>query len=214
MGWLIALAILLLPFLLPLGASVKYDSGGVLVRAIVGPVRLTVFPLKKKEKKEKEPKKTSAKKEKQAAQPAEPASDPLPEPVKPEEKKGGPITDFLPLLRTALDLLGDFPRVFRIKRLEAKVVLAGDDPCDLATNYGRIWAAIGNLWPRLEEIFIIKKRDINVECDFTADETLITARLDLTLTLGRVLVLAVPYGLRALKQYLNIMKTRKGGATT
>lgn len=220
MGWLIALAIIIALAVLPLGASVKYDSGGVLVRLIAGPVRITLFPTKKKDPQKKEeksqkedkPKEEVTQKTKAAPVKKQETIDDLPEPEKPKEKSGGPITDFIPLVHVALDLLADLPGVFRVNMLQVKVVLAGDDPCDLATNYGRIWAAIGNLWPKLEEIFVIKKRDINVECDFTADQTLITARLDLTLTLGRVISLAVRYGVRALKEYLKIMKSRKGGA--
>lgn len=99
-----------------------------------------------------------------------------------------------------------------MNRLEARVILSGDDPCDLAVNYGRIWAAIGNLMPRLERFLVIKKRDIDVQCDFTAEETLVTARLDVTITLGRLLGLAVVYGVRALKESINLKKKRKGGA--
>ena len=96
--------------------------------------------------------------------------------------------------------------------MELKLILAGDDPCDLAVNYGKAWAALGNLMPQLERVFIIKKRDLEVECDFTADQTLVFARLDLTITLGRLLHLIVVYGIRLLRQYLSIVKTRKGGA--
>ena len=56
MGWLITFAILFLLAILPLGASVKYNADGPLVRIIAGPVRFTVFPLKKKEKKPKKEK--------------------------------------------------------------------------------------------------------------------------------------------------------------
>ena len=66
--------------------------------------------------------------------------------------------------------------------------------------------------PHLDRLFVIKKRDVEVECDFTASETLVFARLDLTITLGRLLSLAVCYGIRALKEFLNIKKKRKGGA--
>lgn len=215
MGWLIALAIIVFLAILPLGASVKYDSGGLLAKIIAGPVRFTVYPMKKKDKPKKAKPEKQAKPEKKK-KPATPAGkqEDLPMPEKPKEEKGGSLLDFLPLVRTALDFLGDFPRVFRVECLTVKLVLAGDDPCDLATNYGRIWAAIGNLWPKLEEIFVIKKRDVNVECDFTADQTRITAQLDLTLTLGRLIGLVVRYGIRALKEFLNIMKSRKGGAST
>ena len=93
-----------------------------------------------------------------------------------------------------------------------KLMMASSDPCDLAVNYGRAWAAVGNLMPMLERIFVIKKRDVEVECDFTAAETLVIARLDITITLGRILALAVVYGIRAVKEYLKIQKKRKGGA--
>ena len=130
------------------------------------------------------------------------------------EKKtgGGSVTDFLPLVKTVFDMLGAFRRRLRLNVLEVKVILAGGDPCDLALNYGRAWAAIGNLQPQLEKIFVIKKRKIDVECDFCGDKTLIIARLDLTITLGRILATVVVYGVRALVQFLKINKKRKGGA--
>ena len=99
-----------------------------------------------------------------------------------------------------------------MNRLEVKVILAGEDPCDLATNYGRIWEAMGNLMPRLERFLVIRKRDIDVECDFTAETTLVTARLDVTITLGRILGLAVVYAVRALKEFIRLKNKRKGGA--
>ena len=59
---------------------------------------------------------------------------------------------------------------------------------------------------------MIKKRDLEVECDFTADQTLVIARLDVTITLGRLIALGVVYGIRALITFLKIRKKRKGGA--
>ena len=44
MGWLITLGILVLLGILPLGASVKYDADGPLVKVIAGPIRITVYP--------------------------------------------------------------------------------------------------------------------------------------------------------------------------
>ena len=221
MGWLIALGILLLLGILPLGASVKYDADGPLVKVIAGPIRITVLPRDAKPKKEKKskkepenpgsaeekPKKTgnySGKKDKTTqSNPQE----------TPEKKSGGPITDFLPLLKVALDLLNDFRRKLRVNRLEVKLVMAGGDPCDLAMNYGKAWTAIGNLLPRLENVLVIKKRDIDVECDFVASKTTIYVRLDLTITLGRILAIAVVYGFRAVVELIKINNKRKGGAS-
>jgi len=201
MGWLIALAVILLLGCLPLGASVWYDTDGPLVRLIAGPIRIQLFPAKKKKEKVKKPKEKPKKAEKAESKPAEP-----------KEKKGGKLTDFLPLLQVGLDFLGEFRRKLRVNVLKMKLTLAGGDPCDLAVNYGKAWAFLGNMIPRLERWFVIKKRDLQVQCDFEGDETRIIARLDLTITLGRLIGLAVKYGFRGLREYLKISNKRKGGA--
>ena len=134
-------------------------------------------------------------------------------PTQPEKKKsGGPITDFLPLVKTVFEMLGAFRRRLRVNVLELKLVMAGGDPADLGINYARVWTAIGNFQPYLERFFVIKKRKIEVECDFCASQTLVTARLDLTITFGRIIGTVVFYGVKALIQFLKINKKRKGGA--
>ncbi|MBQ7345054.1 MAG: DUF2953 domain-containing protein [Oscillospiraceae bacterium] len=217
MGWSIFFLIVFLLAILPLGASVKYDQDGPLVRILAGPIRFTVFPVKKKEKPKKDDQpefKTNKKEEekkKAAAVPAEAGAAPS-KAAQGSEKKGGSLLDFLPLVQVGLDFLGDFRRKLRIDVLYLKLTMAGDDPCDLAVNYGRTWAIVGDLFPLLERCFVIKKRDIQIQCDFTASETLVTARLDITITLGRIIALAVRYGVRALVEFLKISKSRKGGA--
>ena len=201
-GWLIALGILILLAILPLGISALYNTDGPLVRLIIGPVRWTVYPGKNKEakpkkvKKSKESKETKDKKDDRT------------------EEKGGSWTDFLPLVKTILEFLDGFRKKLRINNLQMKLTLAGSDPCDLALNYGKAWTAVGNLMPLLENVFVIKKRNVEVQCDFNADATLILARADLTITFGRLLVLVLRYGIRALVQYISIKNKRKGGAKT
>ena len=204
MGWLIALGILTALALLPLGVSLRYDAEGFRMRLLAG---LLSFPLSGKKdgpdnakRKKKRPKKGK----KSAASSA--SSKPR------KKKKGGSLSDFLPFIQVALDFLDDFRRKLRIRHLEMKLIMAAEDPCDLAVNYGRAWAALGSLIPQLERCFVIKKRDLEVECDFEADKTLITARMDLTLTLGRVLHLLLRYGLRSFREILNLKKSKKGGA--
>ena len=197
MGWLIALAVVIGLAVLPLGISAKYDTDGARIRLIAGPVRVTVYPGKKKEKK---PSKKKA--DKPQAKRLETESD---------EKKGGSATDFIPLAKIAWNLLCDFRRKLRIKRLEMKVILAGSDPCDLAVNYGRACAALGGLEPQLDRFFVIRKKDLQVACDFVEEKTKVYARLDLTITLGRLLALSVRYGWRALRAFIKINNKRKGG---
>ena len=199
MGWIIALLILFLLAILPLGASVLYDEDGPRVRIVAGPIKIQVFPMKKKAKKDK-PKKKPAKEGKAAKKPA------------PKPKSGGSWTDFLPLVRIALDLLNDLRRKLRVNELKLHLTMAGDDPCDLAVNYGRMNASLAALLSQLERFLVIQKRDVHIDCDFAADETVILARLDLTITLGRILSIAAVYGVRGLKTFLNIKKQREGGA--
>ena len=209
MGVWIAAAIVLILAVLPLGVRVRYNSAGLILRVIAGPLKITVFPRKKKPKKQKVKQKKP--KEEQNAEPsASEDKPPQPPEAQPEQKeKGGSIARFLPFIKLGLKFLGDFRRKLRLDNLYVRLILAGDDPCDLAVNYGRIWAAVGNLMPQLERLFVIKKRDIQVECDFTASETCVVAHLDITITLGRLLALALVYGVRVLTEFLSMK--RKGG---
>ena len=217
MGWLITLLILILLGILPLGVSVIYDEDGAVVRVIAGLLKIKVYPLPKKEKKEKKPKKEKKQTKKQTGKKAEKTGDQTASEGKQKEsgktkKSGGPVTDFLPLVKVVLRFLDGFRRKLRLDVLEVKVIMAADDPCDLAVNYGRAWAAVGNLMPQVERIFVIRKRNIEVECDFTADRTRVLARLDLTITLGRILGLVFVLIGRAAVELIKIMMKRKGGA--
>lgn len=199
MGWMIALAILVLLGCLPLGVRGIYAMSGLTADLLIGPVKIRLYPREKKPKtKKQDDKKTAATTQKPAA--------------KKEEDKGGSFNDFLPLVKVLTEFLGDFRRKLRVKRLNMYLCMAGGDPCNLAINYGRAWAAVGNLMPQLERLFVIKKRDVQVDCDFTQSQTTIYVRGDITITLGRLLVLLLRYGRRAWKEYKIITNKRKGGA--
>ena len=217
MGWLITLLILTCLAILPLGVSIVYDEDGAVVRVIAGPVKFKVFPLPKKEKKPKKEKsqkkeKDTSKKETKTKKQTTTSGKTGNAAGEPQKKKGGPITDFLPLVKVLLKFLDGFRRKLRLNVLELKLIMASDDPCDLAINYGKAWAAVGNLMPQLERIFVIQKRNIEVECEFTADKTLVIARLDLSITLGRLLGLVFVLIGRAIVELIKIVMKRKGGA--
>ena len=206
MGWLIALGILVLLAITPVGVLAAYNSKGVLLRVIAGPVKITILPAKPKEKK---PKESAPKTAQKTTKPTKSAAK-----TEKTQEKGGSVTDFLPLLQIVFDFLGEFRRKLRVNSLELKLIMAGGDPCNLAVNYGKAWAAVGNLMPQLERFLVIKKRDVQVECDFTGSQTLIIARLAITITIGRIISMAVRYGIRALRAYLKIVNKRKGGNET
>jgi len=202
MGWLIALGVLALIAIIPVGASVRYDDAGPCAFVVAGPVRISVFPSKKREKKEKTVKTKKQKTTKKSTVSNE----------RSKRTKGGSVLDFLPLLDRVLDFLTAFRGKLRVRNLQMKLILAGDDPSDLAVNYGRGWVLLGNLMPLLDGAFVIKNRDLEVECDFLADKTTIIARMDLTITIGRVLSLLIVQGIPILREFLKIVNIRKGGA--
>jgi len=193
MGWLIALAVLAGIAILPIGVRCVYRESKAGVWLLVGPLRFRVYPTKHKNKKVKAA----------ALQKQSPDMD---------LKKGGKLRDFLPLAKTFLEFLGQLRRKVRVKRLELKVILAGDDPCDLAVNYGRAWAALGNVMPYLDRFLAIRKQDVEVECDFVADSTRVYATVDAVIPLGRAVCLVTRYGVKLIKDILNLKKLRKGGA--
>ncbi len=199
MGWAITLGILFLLAVLPLGVDVVYNAAGLILKIVAGPVKLQILPAKKKEKKKEEKPKPQKKK---AAKPTPPKEE------KPKEA-GGSLQDFLPLVRIGLQLLDGFRRKLRFNYVELNLILAGDDPCDLATNYGKTWAAVGNLWPQLERCFVIKKRDVRVQCDFEAAQTVIIAHGRITITLGRLLGLVLYHGVRAVVAFIKIRNSKK-----
>ena len=207
MGWLIALGVFLLIAMLPVGALVRYDCQGFYLSIVAGFVRITLFPRKKKGKKEKKAKPTdqTQKAEKKAA-PAQSKEN--------SSGKGGSLKDFLPMVHVAMDFLNQFRKVLRVDHLQLKLILAGEDPCDLAVNYGRAWAALGNFLPMLERVVHVKKRDCEVECDFTAEQTLIIVQAELTLLLWQGVFLTAVYGFQVIKELLILKKKRKGGAVS
>lgn len=211
MGWLIALGILLVIGMIPVGLRVRYNDAGMRLWVLAGPVRINLYPRPQKEKKKKQEKAPKKEKKpttgKKASEQKEAKTDPAAAP-----EKGGRLTDFLPLAQMALEFLGDFRRKLRLDNLYFRLILAGEDPYQVAVSYGRCWAAVGNLLPQLDRLFVIQKRDIEVECDFSASETLVIFHLDLTITIGRLLTTAGKFSVRVLKEYLKIRKKRKGGA--
>ena len=189
MGWVIALAILVGLGFLPLGFRAVYRESDPGVWVLIGPFKFRVYPGKQKAQKTNSTGKTSG-----------------------SDTKGGSYQNFRPVIDTIVDFLGEFRRKICVKHLELKLILAGDDPSDLAVNYGKAWAILGGLIPQLERLFRIKKRDLEVECDFTSDSTRIFARVDATLTLARTLCLLSRHGVEILRRLFDLIKLRKGGA--
>jgi len=193
---LIALGILIGVSLLPIGIRASYDSDGALIQLRVGPFFYKVYPSNRTYQKQKRTSNGGSDSDQ----------------TKSGKKSGGNLNDIMPMLRVVWDLLKDFKRKLKVQKLEFKLILAGADPCDLSMNYGRAWAALGNIMPVLDNHFNICKRNLEIECDYLADQTTVYLLIDLTMSVGRLLGLAVRHGFRGLLEYRKLLKTRKGGA--
>lgn len=182
------LGLILLVLILPMGIRLSYSVMGLTLRLILGPLRLTLLPRKKRVKREKKAKARKPRKTKKATikkSRSKPAA---------ETKKGGKFSGLGAYLPTVFELIGHFRRRLLMRRLILLVNLAGDDPCDLALHYGKANGAVGAAIPLLERAFRIRKRDIQIFCDFLAEETEVYVDLEIVACPARLLSVSLRYG--------------------
>lgn len=216
-GWLIALGLLIAIGLFPVGISLTYQASGAGAQLLVGPVHLALYPRKTKKRRRSvsaPPKPEGEKRQAESTGKQEPPIPDGPPPGAPTKKlekpaRGGGLTDFLPLIEIGLDALAGLRLRLRVRLLRLRLVLAGDDPADLAVNYGRAQASVAALLAQLHRFVVIRREDVSVSCDFAGERTTVLARLDVTITLGRALCWAVRYGWSALRGYLKIKKQQE-----
>lgn len=190
MGWLIAGVLLAVLAFLPLGVRLIYSEADTGISLLIGPLAVALKQSKKKKrKKDKAPVKKAA----------------------PQEKKGASLEEFLPLARIAWDFLGELRLRMRVRILQLHLVLGGGDPADLGISYGKACGALAAFEPQLERFVKIKKKDLQIGCDFAAERSTVYARAEVTLTLGRLLFLLGRYGLRVLRAMNKNQNQRKGG---
>ena len=188
-GVFIALLIVCILGLLPIGIRLSYDVHGAMVWLKLGFIKIKLYPQTKKEQAVKPDTKRSKKSK--------------------TKTKGGSLTEFLPIVRIIFDFLSDFRKRLWVQNLYLRLTLAESDPCDLAIHYGEAWGALGNLMPLLEQYVRIKNRDLRIDCDFTAEKNRVVAKADILISLGRFLTIALRHGVRGFKKYQLISKKIK-----
>ncbi len=159
-----AAALLLIGFT-RVGVRVTRPAGGS-ARAMLrlGPLRLNLFKLLKREEKTGPPKEKKPGKEKR---------------ISPRE-----IPEILKAVRP---LLGAAVRAVRIDRLYFALTLGSGDPCDDALLYGRLHTAWGALRPALREVMRVKKEDVRLTLDFQSKERVWSTDVSVTISVGRAL---------------------------
>lgn len=185
-GWIVLACILSVLFLLSrvrLGGKAEYSAEGFLAWVKVGPALIQVFPAVEKPKEKEKPKA----KESETPQ---------------DEKKGGSFALLKEMLPLAMDAVGRILRTIRVDTLYLDYTAAGQDAAAAAMGFGYANAAIGMIWPILEQNLHIKDRRIRTRVDFQQARPTVYLLAQVTLTVGQLLALAAVLGFRFLKQYL------------
>lgn len=181
----IAAALVLLS-LVRVGGTVEYSRSGVLIRLRAGPLRIRVYPPRpKKADGQEKPKRVKKK--------------PKPEEEQPEPKPGGQLGPLKAVLPVVADAAGQLRRKVRVDRLLLDVTAAASDPAAAALAFGGVNAAIGMIWPLLENNFNIGDRRIRTRVDFNLTEPEIYLYGSFSLRLGQAAALALRLGIRFLK---------------
>lgn len=181
----IAAALVLLS-LARVGGTVEYSRSGVLIRLRAGPLRIRVYPPRpKKADGQEKPKRVKKK--------------PKPEEEQPEPKPGGQLGPLKAALPVVADAAGQLRRKVRVDRLLLDVTAAASDPAAAALAFGGVNAAIGMIWPLLENNFNIGDRRIRTRVDFNLTEPEIYLYGSFSLRLGQAAALALRLGIRFLK---------------
>ena len=193
---LILAALSIVLFLIPVGIRVRYQKDVLKIWYSIGPVRILSYPKNDADRAGRSDSKLSIRTV-------------LNDPIKANRRYDNVIGDFWAELKTTLELFWSLRPKLRIKRLELKLHLAGDDPAALALQYGGAWVAIGALLPLLEEAFVLNKRQLDVDCSFHGDNTTLDAKLDISIGMGRLLWCLMRYSIDVLNRKKQI--TQKGG---
>lgn len=143
------LLLLILLLLLPVSVSVAYDPENAL-RIKVKVLCFTVYKTK------------PAAEKKQPAEEKEQKSTPK------NEKLLDDIREMVALIKNLLGPLGGLLKTVRINKLKLRAVCAGEDPADVAMEYGLVCAAVYPFVGYLQTVSNVRQRgvDVGISCDF------------------------------------------------
>ncbi len=200
----IILLVLLVLAWLPVGVELRYD-GQTLVLLRLGPLRLRVYPTKKKPAKQHKPPKKAKKPSKKKPPDSKPA------PAEPRSL-GGTLEAVKPLIQVAVNALQRFRHMLLFRQLTVHVTAGADNAADAAIAYGRAWAAIGALTPLVETVFRVRRRDYQAFLDYDAPQLRVLIHAHLTMFVWQLVSFAVVYGARGLRAFMQFQRKQNAPA--
>lgn len=96
-----------------------------------------------------------------------------------------------------------------IDLLDVNIEVGHADPVECAVRYGQICAAVGAFVPVIENTFVIKKRDVNVNCNFEKEKISVQGKAVLTLRVYEIFALAAAVLRLGLGIYKNLNMNKK-----
>lgn len=183
-GWLIALAVLAALWLLGrvrLGLRMRHEEGKTVVRLLIGPWNITLYPPKEKREK-------AAKAEKKGQRQAEKRAKGQ------ERKPSHSMPPFGQLLELGAQAAGALRRKIRVDELTFHLTWADPDPAQAALGFGRANGALGMIWPLIDHNFRVKHHDLGVAVDFQGEKPSFYLNAALTMTVGQLLAFGLRFG--------------------
>ena len=199
---MILLALILLIFFVPYGVDAAYEEGTAVVRIAAGPFRYTLYPKKPQTEKQKiKAQKKQQKKEakKKAAEAKKPAEEQPEKPgaknetIKLREKLPMDFDHLMMYLKLASHAIRRFFKSFAIDLFKLHYTVAGFDPYNTAMQYGCVCSAVEALPEFTGEIIHVRKNDVRIATDFTADKPVIAVRIVFTVQLFKLVHMAVAF---------------------
>lgn len=205
--WILAGVVLLTGTLLFLRSGVELHFGEQFTLDLcVGTFRFRLVPAKKKKRRPR--KRLQRKKKAKKKKPTEEAEE---KPKDSERKAGRNWYRTLDIVITVLEnIKRHFSRLTKIIHLKIAVhfVVGNTDAAKIAEEYGRLCAAMGNLTPLLYRLFTVQSCSVRVDADFLAERTRIKGNIQITSSLGVVLITVVPIFVSFGKDYRERRKKR------
>ena len=217
--FLFLLVLLLLVLLLPARVRVMLRQEKFFLWVGLGPFRLRLLPWKEKKPKKQ---KKSEKPEEAEPQNREPPPSPPPQAERPgeaarpapqirKEKESTPVFGgmekldipyIMDLIHLGLSAMGQFRRALRVDRFLLDCAIAMGDAAKTAMAYGAAAAGVGMFLPLLEENLRVRKKDIQVICDFEGTESQIFLEVQVSALVFQLLII----GIKVLRGFLRLRK--------
>ena len=166
--------------LIPIGADIAYEDGGLRISAKLAGFLLQLYP--------RPPKEPSKPKEEKPAKKKEPAQKPENKEKKPKKKLELDFSfdEIMELLKKVLKGFGILGKKFRVDRFMLDYLAAGRDPYLTARIFGYVNAGLNILAPICSQRFDVNDLYVRTDIDFTTDRMRLDFGIALTIRIGAI----------------------------